>query len=265
MKLLSGSIFMLLKSVLNKNALFLMKCFPLIIIASCLFINCNTAQNKPAIAAQEKIYTYANKTPDGIGKHYQGREIAQMMGPGGIDWLNRNEREEEEKVTLAIDSMKLSPGMVVADIGAGSGYYSFRIAKKLTTGKVYAVEVQDEMINALQNEKQKLQDTIVEVVKGDSVKVNLPQHSVDLAIMVDVYHELEYPYEVLQSIKKSLKPGGKILLIEYKGEGTEIPIKALHKMTVAQANKEMNANGFTLNYKGDFLPWQHFLLYEMER
>ncbi|MFT3748706.1 MAG: class I SAM-dependent methyltransferase [Agriterribacter sp.] len=185
-----------------------------------------------------------------------------MMGPVGIDWLNRTERDEEENVTMAIDSMKLKPGMIVADIGAGSGYYSFRIAKKLGRGKVYAVEVQDEMIDALKAEKQKLQDSIVEVVKGDSVKVNLPRSSVDLAIMVDVYHELEYPHEILQSIKKALKPGGKILLVEYKGEDPKIPIRPLHKMTVIQADKEMLVNEFISYYKGDFLPWQHFLEYK---
>lgn len=227
---------------------------------------CNTSQQKrPLIGTKEKVYTYAKKTPDGLGKYYQGREIAHMMGPGGIDWLNRTEREEEENVTLAIDSMKLKPGMVVADIGAGSGYYSFKMAKKLTKGKVYAVEVQDEMIEALKTEKRKLSDNIVEVVKGDSVSVHLPETSVDLAIMVDVYHELEYPQEIIQSIKKALKPGGKILLIEYKGEDPSIPIKPLHKMTVAQANKEMSANGLKPYYKGDFLPIQHFLLYEVSK
>lgn len=240
-----------------------MKCFFLVLTAFCIYTNCNTAQNKSAIPTLEEVYTYGNKTSDGIGKYYQGREIAHMMGPGGINWLSRAERDEEENVTMAVDSMQLEPGMVVADIGAGSGYYSFRIAKKLTKGKVYAVEVQDEMIDALKKEKQRLQDNIVEVVKGDTVKVNLPDHSVDLAIMVDVYHELEYPHEILQSIKKALKPGGKILLIEYKGEDPAIPIKPLHKMTVAQADKEMLANGLNSYYEGDFLPMQHFLMYEV--
>lgn len=243
-----------------------MKYFSLAIILCTLFCygKCNTSQQKKPLNGEvKKIYAYGKGTPDGIGKYYEGREIAHVMGPGGIDWLNRTEREAEENVTLAIDSMQLKPGMVVADIGAGSGYYSFKIAKKISTGKVYAAEVQDEMINALQNEKEKLKDKVVEIIKGDSVNVNLPNGSVDLAIMVDVYHELAYPHEILQSLKKALKPDGKILLIEYRGEDPSIPIKPLHKMTVSQAGKEMLANGFKPFYRGQFLPIQHFLLYEL--
>jgi len=242
-----------------------MKYFIIITLIAVIAPGCNTAQNKPVVAVQEKVYSFGTKSRDGIGKYYLGREIAHMMGAGGIDWLNRTEREEEENVTAAIDNMKLKPGMVVADIGAGSGYYSFRIAKKVNTGKVYAVEVQDEMIEALKNAKKNLQDKVVEVIKGDSLSVNLSDNSVDLAIMVDVYHELEYPHEILQSLKKALKPTGKILLIEYRSEDSAIPIKALHKMSVAQASKEMEVNGFKLYSKGDFLPIQHFLLYEIRK
>lgn len=230
-----------------------------------IFFHCSYPKNNPATLTQEKTYNYGTKTLDGIGKYYQGREIAHMMGPGSIDWLNRSERDREEDVTAAIDSMKLRSGMVIADIGAGSGYYSFRIAQKVGKGKVYAVEVQDEMIEALQNEKLKLQANIVEVIKGDSISVHLSDNSVDLAIMIDVYHELEYPHEIIQSIKKALKPDGKILLIEYRGEDVALPIKPLHKMSVEQVNKEMVANGFVLCYKGSFLPMQHFLMYEPEK
>jgi ubiquinone/menaquinone biosynthesis C-methylase UbiE len=150
----------------------------------------------------------------------------------------------------------------VADIGAGTGYYSFRLAAKVPKGKVYAVEVQDEMIGYLKNKKKALKDSIVEIVKSSSLSPNLPDNSIDLAIMVDVYHELEFPKEMLQAIKMALRPGGKILLLEYRGEDPSVPIKALHKTTVAQLNRELMANGFQLNYKGDFLPIQHFLLYE---
>ncbi|MFT3703637.1 MAG: class I SAM-dependent methyltransferase [Agriterribacter sp.] len=242
-----------------------MKYFLLAVLFCSIFCfgKCNTTQQKAALQQeQQKVYTYAKGTPDGIGKYYHGREIAHMMGPMGIEWLEREEREKEENTKLAIENMQLKPDMVVADIGAGSGYYSFRMAKKLSKGKVYAVEVQDEMIAALQNQKAFLKDSVVTIVKGDSLSPHLPDHAVDLAIMVDVYHELNYPQEMLQSLKNALKPDGKILLIEYRGEDPKIPIKPLHKMTVAQANKEMEANEFRLYYKGDFLPIQHFLLYE---
>lgn len=231
-----------------------------IVLATCL-LNCGTAQQKAA-APQER-YHLGNKTRDGIGKYYIGREIAHMMGPGGIEWLNRLERDKEENASLAIEKMNLAPNTVVADIGAGSGYYSFRIADIVTNGKVYAVEVQDEMINTLERQKKLLKKENVVVIKGDSINVSLPEKSVDLAFMVDVYHELEYPYEIIQSIKKALKPGGKILLIEYRGEDDSVPIKPLHKMTVAQVDKEMKDCGLKLHSKGDFLPIQHFLMYEV--
>lgn len=206
---------------------------------------CNIAQQKSdGLTQTDTVYKYGEKTAGGTGKYYMGREIAHMIGPGGIGWLQRDDRQKEENTALAIEKMNLSASAVVADIGAGSGYYSFKIAKKTPHGKVYAVDVQDEMIAALKKQKSALNDKVVEIIKGDSVSPHLPDHSVDLAIMVDVYHELEYPHEMLQAIKKSLKPGGKLLLIEYKGEDPALRIKKLHKMTVAQMNKEMEANGF---------------------
>ncbi|MBX3254947.1 MAG: class I SAM-dependent methyltransferase [Chitinophagaceae bacterium] len=214
---------------------------------------------------QDKAYEYKTASRDGTGKFYCGREIAHMMGAAGMDWLNRAERNAEENTELAIQKIEIPSNGVIADIGAGSGYYSFRLAKKVPKGKVYAVEVQDEMITALTREKALKKDSVVEIIQGGETSPNLPVHSIDLALMVDVYHELEYPYEMMQSIKKSLKPDGKVLFIEYRGEDPAIPIKALHKMTVAQLNKEMEANGFRLYYKGDFLPIQHFLLYEVVR
>ncbi|MBC7652289.1 MAG: class I SAM-dependent methyltransferase [Deinococcales bacterium] len=184
------------------------------------------------------------------------------MGAAASNWLERDEREREENAKLAIDNINIPVTGVIADIGAGTGYYTFKLAKKVAKGKVYAVEVQDELIAYLKNKKLQLRDTIVEIIKSASRSPNLPDNSVDVAIMVDVYHELEYPHEMLQTIKKSLKPTGKILLIEYRGEDPAVAIKPLHKTTVAQLNKEMLANGFTLFSKGDFLPIQHFLLYE---
>jgi ubiquinone/menaquinone biosynthesis C-methylase UbiE len=151
---------------------------------------------------------------------------------------------------------------MVADIGAGTGYYTFKIAEKLPYGKVYAVEIQDELIRYLNTRKMETGSTNVVVIKGDSESPNLPESSLDLAIMVDVYHELQYPKEMLQYISKALKNDGKILLLEYRAEDSKVPIKPLHKMSVEQVNKEMAVSGFRLVYDGEFLPIQHFLLYQ---
>lgn len=220
------------------------------------------SNEKPLI--KDSIYTFHKASPDGIGKYYKGREIAHVMGAAGSDWLERDERQQEENTQLAIEKMPLAPNAAVADIGAGTGYYSFRIAAKIPKGKVYAVEIQDELITYLRNKKTLLKDSVVEIIKSGELSPNLFPNSIDLAIMVDVYHELAFPQQMLQAIRKALKPHGKILLIEYRGEDPSVPIKALHKTTVAQLNRELNANGFMLQYKGDFLPIQHFLLYEKQ-
>ncbi len=241
-----------------------MRLIGFILLLGVIIPACNIAQQKNnELTPTDTVYKYGDKTSGGTGKYYMGREIAHMIGPGGIGWLQRDDRQREENTALAIEKMNLSASMVVADIGAGSGYYSFKIARKVPDGKVFAVDVQDEMIAALKKQKAVLKDKVVEIIKGDSLSPHLPDHSVDLALMVDVYHELEYPHEMLQAIKKALKPGGKLLLIEYKGEDPSVRIRPLHKMTVAQMNSEMKANGFSLYSRGDFLPIHHFMLYEI--
>ncbi len=235
----------------------------LIIVSVFCFGKCETAKTD---SASNKIDTIIYRTnipaEDGIGKFYMGREISKVMGAAGADWLERNSRNKEENTKLAIEKIALSPSDVVADIGAGTGYYTFKISQKVTHGKVYAIEIQDEMIAYLTKKKQVSGIANVEVIKGTNQSLNLPGNSIDLAIMVDVYHELEYPHEILQAIKKSLKNTGKLLLLEYRAEDPSVQIKPLHKMSVVQVNKELQANGFKLFYKGDFLPMQHFLLYE---
>ncbi len=231
-------------------------------------LGCTTSSsqqtNTTETAADTSVYGQMTATYDGIGKTYHGREIAHVMGFGGASWLERDERQEEENTALAISKLPISASSVVADIGAGTGYYTFRIAAKVPQGKVYAVDVQDESVQFLQKKARQLGQENVEVIKGDAQSPNLPESTVDLAIMVDVYHELEFPHEMLQSLRKSLKADGKILLLEYRAEDPTIPIKKLHKLSVAQANKEMTANGFKLIQRGDFLPIQHFLVYQKQ-
>ena len=221
-----------------------------------------SASPKKTVPTLDTVYTYGKGSQDGTGKFYLGREISHVMGAGGASWLERAEREKEEGTPFVLKKLPITSTSVVADIGAGTGYYSFRIAKLVPQGKVYAVELQDELIGYLNREALTKSTKDVSVVKGSGQSPNLPDTSIDLAIMVDVYHELAYPHEMMQNIFKALKPGGKLLLLEYKLEDTSIPIKELHKMSVKQVDKEMKMNGFKKSsYNGD-LPIQHYLLYQ---
>ncbi|TDB61161.1 class I SAM-dependent methyltransferase [Arundinibacter roseus] len=239
--------------------------FLFVLLILCLF-NCqsSTSQRRPETNADSSVYGKQTASYDGIGKTYFGREIAHVMGFGGASWLERDERQEEENTALAIQKMPISANSVVADIGAGTGYYAFRIAAAVPQGKVIAVDVQQESVDFMKNKALQEGYKNVEVVPGGEKSPNLPDNSVDLALMVDVYHELEFPHEMLQAIRRALKPDGKLLLLEYRTEDPSIPIKKLHKLSVAQANKELEANGFRLVQKGDFLPIQHFLVYQKQ-
>jgi ubiquinone/menaquinone biosynthesis C-methylase UbiE len=234
-----------------------------------LGLGCNTPstsqRQQTRAEAESGAYGRVTASSDGIGKTYFGREIAHVMGFGGASWLERDERQEEENTALAISKLPITAGSVVADVGAGTGYYTFRIAPKVPQGKVYAVDVQDESVAYLRKKANDLGLKNVKVVKGSAQSPNLPENTVDLAIMVDVYHELEYPHEMLQALRKALKPDGKVLLLEYRAEDPSIPIKKLHKLSVDQANKELEANGFKLVDKEDFLPIQHFLVYQKKK
>lgn len=209
---------------------------------------------------------YSQKEPsrDGIGKIYMGREISHVMGFHGVAWLERDSREEEENTKLTISKLPINENSKVADVGAGSGFYTFRIANRVPKGKVYAVDIQQEALNYINNkaEKQKVDNVIT--VLGTEKSPNLPENTLDLVIMVDVYHELAFPKEMLENIRKSLKSEGKLLLIEYRGEDPKVAIKPLHKMTVKQVKKELEANGFKLTTNGQFLNIQHFLVFEKE-
>lgn len=220
------------------------------------------AQNSQKEISGHDIYSYKTPDRDGTGKIYMGREISQVMNFMGMSWLERSTRPQEENTELAIKNLPVNHNSVVADIGAGSGYYTFRIAKRVPDGLVYAVEIQDPAIKYLEEKSKELGFDNVKTIKGSEKSPNLPENAIDLAIMVDVYHELLYPHEVLQEIKKSLKPDGKLLLIEYRGEDPKVRIKPLHKMTVEQVTKELKANGFKLVQNGQFMNIQHFLVFE---
>jgi len=232
----------------------------ILLIATLPFYTCHAQPGKPAVAT-DSGYTKGNASPGGTGKFYYGREIAMVMGASNAGWLDRNNRQQEENSQLTINHIKLNDTGSIADVGAGTGYYTFKLAKKFPHAKIYAVEIQDEMIATLNERKKEKKASNVEVIKGDTLSPNLPLNSLDLIIMVDVYHELEYPREMISAIKKSLKKDGKLLLIEYKAEDPDVAIRPLHKMTVVQVNKEMTAAGFTMEEDGEFLPIQHFLLF----
>jgi ubiquinone/menaquinone biosynthesis C-methylase UbiE len=222
---------------------------------------CGTAGQSGALNSNDTTYTYKTPHPDGTGKVYMGREIAHVMSASGADWLERSTRQQEEDADAAIAALPLTPNSTVADIGAGSGYYTFRMARRVPQGTIYAVEVQDEFVVSLKDRARREGTANVAVVKGSEQMPNLPDNSTDLAIMVDVYHELAYPKEMLQALFKALRPDGRLLLLEYRAEDPSVPIKALHKLSVAQAKKELAANGFVLEAKKDFLPIQHYLLF----
>jgi len=197
----------------------------------------------------------------GIGKFYMGREISFVMGHRAADWLNRPSRIEEEMPDAVVDNMNLAADDVVADIGAGSGYFSFRIARKVPNGKVLAVDIQPEMLALIENTKASEGLDNVEGILGQIDDPNLPTDSIDAAIMVDAYHEFSHPFEMINGIYNALRPGGRIFLLEYRGEDASVPIRPLHKMTQAQVIKEMSIFGLEHTETLDFLPWQHMMVF----
>ncbi|TMM57583.1 class I SAM-dependent methyltransferase [Maribacter algarum] len=221
-----------------------------------------------AILAQEVTvqdrYTYKSGDPNGIGKWYLGREIAHVMGFQGMRWLERPEREKEENTSVLLKNLDIQFEDTIADIGAGSGYHVFKMAPKAKNGLIYAVDIQDEMLAELRSKKEKGSSKNIEIIKGSEKSVNLPENSVDKILIVDVYHELSYPVEVIASLKKAMRKDAKLFLIEYRGEDDTVPIKLLHKMTQAQAVKEMKAAGLRLKQNIDNLPWQHCMVFVKE-
>jgi SAM-dependent methyltransferase len=205
---------------------------------------------------------HAEHDRDGIGKFFLGREIAQVMGHEAAAWLERPEREEEEQPDLLISRLKLSGGMTVADIGAGTGYYSRRMAERVgLRGKVLAVDIQPEMLALLTNRMAAVGINNVVPVLGTAKSPKLEAGTVDLALLVDVYHEFDFPFEMMEDICRALRPGGRVVLVEYRAEDPEVPIKPLHKMTQAQVRKEMSLHPVQWLETIEVLPWQHIMVF----
>jgi ubiquinone/menaquinone biosynthesis C-methylase UbiE len=193
-----------------------------------------------------------------------GREIAYVMGYQGVGWLERTEREEEEKTTKLLANMNISATDVIADIGAGSGYHVFKMSQMAHKGLIYAVDIQPEMLATMAYKIAAAKINNVETIQGGEQSANLLENSINKVLMVDVYHEFNYPAEMLASIKKALTTNGKIFLIEYRGEDSNVPIKTIHKMTEDQAVKEFEAAGFVLENNIDNLPWQHCMIFTIK-
>jgi len=209
-------------------------------------------------------YEFREASRDGTGKLYMGREIARVMGYQGAAWLERNNREQEERTDLLVQALALQPTDVVADLGAGTGYFTFRLSPLVPEGKVLAVDIQPEMITYLEENKAEHNAENVETILSTEQNPNLPPDSVNLVLMVDAYHEFAYPREVMEHIVKALKPEGRVALVEYRAEDPEVQIKPLHKMTVEQAVKEMEAIGLHLIENKTLLPKQHLMLFGKE-
>jgi len=234
---------------------------------SCLIATGAAADETARTATNSSHYEFRREhDPNGIGKFYLGREIAHVMGHQAAEWLERPEREAEEKPDLLIEALKLKSGDVVADIGAGTGYYSWRMAKDVgEKGVVYAVDIQQEMLDLLAQKMAERNISNVKGVLGTITDPKLTAHSVDLVLMVDVYHEFDHPFEMMQAICQALKPGGRVVFVEFRAEDPKVPIKEVHKMSEAQVRKEMSAQPLEWVETIATLPWQHVIVFEKKR
>ena len=239
----------------NKNLMKKYSNFIFVIIALCFSLLGN-AQGK---------YIIKSGDANGIDKWYMGRQIAQVMSHYGIDWLEREERDKEENTSLLLKNLNVQQGMMIADIGAGSGYHSSLLSKMVGNGKVYAVDVELEMIAFLKDRiKAEKTKNVVPVLSTEQT-VGLPANSIDLLLLVDVYHEFSYPYEMGLAMLEALKPGGKLVLVEFRTEDAMVPIKTIHKMSEKQAVREFKAAGFIFEKNISNLPWQHCMVFRKNK
>lgn len=219
------------------------------------------ADSRPAPSSQP-VYSTTRPSSDGIGKMYMGREIARVMSHEGADWLERPGREAEEAPSKAIAMMELKQTDVVADVGAGTGYFSFRIAKHVPQGKVLAEDIDPDMITDLKRTIAEKGITNVQPIQGTIEDPKLPDNGVDVVLFVDAYHEFDHPREMMEAIVKSLRPGGRVVDLEYRAEDPTVQILPHHKMTEAQAINEMSAVGLVHLKTLHDLPQQHFMIFQ---
>ncbi|NNF59098.1 MAG: methyltransferase [Rhodothermaceae bacterium] len=207
-------------------------------------------------------YTEGAASADGTGRYYMGREIARVMDHRGAAWLERPERERTELPALVVENLDLQGDEIVADIGAGTGYFTFRIAPLVPQGRVLAVDIQPQMLSILERRAEEEAMPNVAPVWGAEDDPRLQTESVDVTLIVDAYHEFFYPREMAEAIYDATRPGGRLVLVEYRAEDPSVPIRRLHKMSEAQVRRELEAAGFRFVENRDFLPQQHFLVFE---
>jgi SAM-dependent methyltransferase len=201
--------------------------------------------------------------PDGIGKFYLGREIAHVMGHQAASWLERPVREQEERSSLLLKSLHLKPGLIVADIGAGTGYFTFPIAREVgVSGKVYAVDIQPEMLDLIRKRMRERKVENVVPIQGTETDPRIPKETIDLILLVDVYHEFSHPYEMTCAMVRGLRPGGRLVFVEYRLEDPNVPIKLVHKMSQRQVLREMEPHPLRHVRTLEILPWQHVIIFE---
>ena len=239
---------------------------PLLVLAGVFCPLCTLANDAEQDLVKDTVrYAFREEhDPNGIGKFYMDREIAHVMGFAGARWLERDTREKEERLSLMVKSLKLKPADVVADIGAGSGVIAMLMAEQvLPGGRVLAVDIQDKMLRRLEQRCRQAGVENIRPIKGTDRSPRLKPESADLAILVDVYHEFEFPYEMMSEISKAIRPGGRVILVEYRMEDPTVPIKLVHKMTEKQARKELEQPEFRLRWTETIgvLPWQHILVF----
>ncbi|WP_188559148.1 class I SAM-dependent methyltransferase [Hymenobacter glacieicola] len=219
-------------------------------------------ENRRALPDTSGYERRAPQDPNGISTYYMGRQIAHVMGHEGAGWLERTDRQQEEGTDILLRELKLKPTDVVADIGAGTGYFTFRMSSLVPKGKVLAVDIQPEMLAALRETTEKRHIHNVVPVRGTTDNPNLPAKGVDLVLIVDAYHEFDHPREMMRAIRNSLTPTGRVALVEYRAEDPKVAIKRIHKMSVAQVRREMAAIGLRLTDSVETLPQQHLLFFQ---